>query len=46
MHDTTNQPPTDQRLDEALAAYYQAAEAGEPLDRDAFMARHQTWRRN
>ncbi len=40
MHPTADESVREQRLNEALAGYYEAIEAGRPIDRQAFLARH------
>jgi serine/threonine-protein kinase len=35
-----NTPPHEDRLDEAIAEYLEAVDAGRPLDRDEWLARH------
>src|SRR5262245_54279558 len=41
MAENENTPSErEQRLDAAIAEYYQALEIGQPLDREAFLAQH------
>jgi serine/threonine-protein kinase len=40
MPPTPEGPDRDQRIDEVLAAYYEAVEAGQPVDREGMLIRH------